>query len=244
MEDKKSDNTTAKISVTLHILRRASAKEEPYWQDILYETDEENATVARALTEINDDGSYVDREGNPVGEIRWQCSCLQKKCGSCAMVIDGLPRLACDEKLIDHEKTVTIEPLRKFPVVADLMVDRSILFENLKQMQLWAGEEFSIADKRRDLSYESSRCLQCGCCLEVCPNFWPGGTFYGAAAFVPTTRLIVSLPKEERRQLKKNYLKHVYSGCGKSLSCEKICPAGIETSQMLIRSNAASFWGR
>ena len=67
----------------------------------------------------------LDIDGIPVGEIAWECSCLQKKCGACAMRINGVPRLACDTKIGDlKSKTVTLEPLKKFPVVRDLIVDR------------------------------------------------------------------------------------------------------------------------
>ena len=110
---------------TLRILRRGSAAEKAYWEDFPYETEESAATAATALTDLNARGA----------DIAWECSCLQKKCGACAMVINGRPQLACAARLIDFSRQeIMIEPLRKFPVVCDLVVDRSILFENLKTL--------------------------------------------------------------------------------------------------------------
>ena len=184
------------MQTVFKILRRESAEAVPRWQEISFETEDESATVASALRMINESGDYVDAEGSRVKKIIWECSCLQKKCGACAMVINGRPGLACDSFLRDFRKKrggITLEPLRKFPVIADLMVDRSILFENLKQMELWAKETVHLPEKQRETAYDASRCLQCGCCLEICPNFLPGESFFGAAGFVPAARLIASL---------------------------------------------------
>ena len=233
------------MQTVFKILRRESAEAVPRWQEISFETEDESATVASALRMINESGDYVDAEGSRVKKIIWECSCLQKKCGACAMVINGRPGLACDSFLRDFRKKrggITLEPLRKFPVIADLMVDRSILFENLKQMELWAKETVHLPEKQRETAYDASRCLQCGCCLEICPNFLPGESFFGAAGFVPAARLIASLDGEEKEKLQWAYREHIFRGCGKSLACGDICPAGIEVERLLVRSNAAAVW--
>ncbi len=230
--------------VQFDIRRQADSASAPYRQIIAYETDDVSETVATALETINRDGLYLDASGKG-SPIRWECSCLQKKCGACAMVIGGWPRLACDTFLREFGgKTVTLEPLGKFPVVADLTVDRSVLFENLKRMTLWSEQGMAVSEKDLDLDFESSRCLQCGCCLEVCPNFYPGGVFAGTASAVPAARLVASLGGEERKRVGKEYRKHVFEGCGKSLACRDVCPAGIDIDRLLSRSNAAAVWGR
>lgn len=227
------------LVVELTILRRKSSKEKPYWQTIKYETMDWGTTVASALLAINDAGDYLDISGKVVSNIIWECSCLQKKCGACAMIIDGRPRLACESFLRTFAKKgkVKIEPLRKFPVIADLAVDRSILFENLKLMELWANEEAKYTDRTVGQAYEASRCLQCGCCLEACPNFAPGESFFGAAGFVPANRLLSALSGEEQERIRKQYIKHGYTGCGKSLACALVCPAEIPIEKLLINSN-------
>ncbi len=230
--------------IVLRILRRSNSEEIPYWQDIDYTPESENDTVAIALENINNAKEYTDVEGNLVSPIKWECSCLQKKCGACAMVIDGRPRLACDALLSEysHRKVLTIQPLRKFPCIADLVVDRSSLHENLKRLELWSERKLAITDENIDMSYESSRCLMCGCCLEVCPNFNFDEEFFGASSFVNATRYLVNMDEDERRSMRDPYVKHVYEGCGKSLSCKDICPAGIDTEKLLVKSNAIAVW--
>ena len=244
------------MKFVFRIFRREGADKEAYWQGIPFETEDENCTVAHALGMLNQMDGLTDTDGKEVRlPIRWECSCLQKKCGACAMVIGGRPRLACDVELKEFfgkkkrnaaEGTceIRLEPLRKFPVVADLLVDRRVLFENLRVMQTWTNGSAKVPEKRSEEAYEASRCLQCGCCLEVCPNFYPGGEFFGTAAFVPASRLLAAISLEEQGTIRKQYEKHVYAGCGKSLACQDICPAGIEVEKLLSRSNAAATWRR
>ena len=228
--------------IRLDVLRRSSPDEESYIQSIIYKINNENATVATMLTDINNDPAQLDTEGHLVTEIRWEHSCLQRKCGACAMVINGVPGLACNSRLLDYKDIIRLEPLKKFPLIADLMVDRSILRENLKTIGAWLESDAELKERDTPLAFEASRCLQCGCCLEVCPNFYFGGEFEGMAAMVPVSRLITSLSSEEKDRILRAYRKHIYSGCGKSLSCRNICPAGLDIDRLLVRSNKAALW--
>lgn len=232
------------MKLRFEILRRAPGEAEGRVQAIDYETNDPAATVATALMDMNRAEGLADVEGRPVGRVVWECSCLQKKCGACAMRVNGVPKLACDAKLAELGGVVRLEPLRKFPVVADLMVDRSVLRENLKALRLWLERDVTPSEKAGDIAYEASRCLQCGCCLEVCPNYLPGGAFLSAAAMVPASRLIAELAPARREALYRQYSKRFYGGCGKSLSCRDICPAGIDTERLLVNSNAIAVWKR
>jgi len=231
-----------KKKLILDILRRKDKDDAPYIQSFEYETENLSESVATALTNLNARPKLKDAEGNDALPIRWERNCLQKKCGACAMVINGKPGLACYRMLSECGERVKIEPLRKFPVVADLIVDRSVMFENLKAINLWLEGEAIVKEKNAGLNYDASRCLQCGCCLEVCPNFATGGRFTGMSSAVPMARLISEMPREQRKEVIRQYNKRIYAGCGKSLACKDICPAGIDTERMLVSSNAALFW--
>jgi len=227
----------------LEIKRKRSQQESSFWQCFQYETEMPNATVATALTELNRTVPLKDERGEECEPIIWECSCLQKKCGACAMVINGQPCLACDMVLKELKtQRIRIEPLRKFPVIADLMVDRQKMMDNLKELQLWLTEDTMAAEKKNDLLYEASRCLQCGCCLEVCPNFSVDGDFFGMAAMVPASRLLQEMPASESGALRKAYGKKIYNGCGKSLACRNICPAGLDIDALMVNSNAVMLW--
>ena len=227
------------------ILRRRPGEGESWQQTIEFRPADDNATVATALTAMNADPTLRDTEGRPVGHIAWECSCLQKKCGACAMRINGVPGLACDAKLSEMPGgVVRLEPLKKFPVVADLIVDRNALYDNLEQVHAWLDREVSLREAQAELAYEGARCLQCGCCLEVCPNFMPGGAFAGAAALAPLSRLIAELSPSKREEVYRLYTRRVFEGCGKSLACRDVCPAGLDVEKLLVNSNAIAVWKR
>lgn len=229
----------------LKVLRKERGSEEQYWQSFAYTALTENDTVASALTFLERREDLTDVEGNPARPIEWENSCLQKKCGACAMVIDGRPRLACDARLSESKKgTIRVEPLRKFPCICDLCVDRTILYDNLKELQLWLTEDADLPDSCREVAYMGSECIQCGCCLEVCPNFYCGGKFYGMSTVPVTTRLLTEMPPSEYGDLAKLYRRHTFEGCGKSLACKDICPKGIDTERLLVNTNALAVWKR
>ena len=231
------------MEIQIDILRRENADAPPYMQSFLYEPEGRSDTVATALDALNRRPVLRDRHGNPAPPIQWECGCFQRKCGACAMVINGRPGLACDARLSAFRTGfVWLEPLRKFPAVADLIVDRSIMWDNLRAARSWL--EDPAAGYGGSDAYEASRCLQCGCCLEVCPNFAPGEAFFGMAAAVPLSRLLREAAEPDRRDLSRSYRTHVYAGCGKSLSCAGICPAGIPIEGLLLHSNALAVWRR
>ena len=161
------------------ILRQAGPFSKPYWQTFIYEQDM-NVSVAAVLDSINYRDNVTDINGNPADLISWECSCLQGMCGGCAMVINGVPKLACDTFLKDLKGgELVLEPLRKFPVISDLVVDRGIIQENLKKSNIYI-EEYDPEGEDHEHQYLAAKCLKCGLCLEVCPNYTTGKTFYGA----------------------------------------------------------------
>lgn len=122
-------------------------------------------------------------EGKQVTPVAWDCNCLEEVCGACTMVINGRVRQACsalvDRLLEENPREIELQPASKFPVVRDLMVDRSRLFRALQRVKAWipvdgyfdmgAGPRQSRENQER--SYPLSECMSCGCCLEACPQF-------------------------------------------------------------------------
>ena len=144
--------------------------------------------------------------------IEYSCSCLQGICGACAMVINSEPKLACktflnEERMVIEYNQITIEPLSKFPLVKDLKVDRSILFDAMTECELWLENDSEYNPKDLDFEYEMSLCLMCGCCTEVCPNY-KLGDFVGAPAAVSASKLVNQESDEEHlKNMKKNIKK-------------------------------------
>ena len=99
-----------------------------------------NLNVISVLMEIRK--SPVTIEGKTTTPPVWDMSCLEQVCGICTMVIDGRVRQSCsalidDLLLASASDTVTLQPMSKFPNVRDLNVDRSRMFEHLKQVNAW-----------------------------------------------------------------------------------------------------------
>ena len=119
--------------MVVRIKRQQRFDSEPYWQSFKYEGPR-HVTVSAVLDALNYTDDLFDIDGKPTSRIRWECSCMQALCGGCAMVINGVPALACST-FADEVKgdELVLEPLSKFPVVADLIVDRSIIHKNLTE---------------------------------------------------------------------------------------------------------------
>lgn len=219
-------------------IKRQNSYNEPfYWQSFEYNGDK-HVTVSAVLDSLNYTDDLFDIQGNPARRIRWECSCLQAVCGGCAMIINGVPSLAC-ATYVDKVKgkELVLEPLSKFPVVADLMVDRSIIYENLNKAKAYLENIATKSDKKNyEQQYSVAKCIKCGLCLEVCPNYHPGADFYGAI-FANESYLIASQSADKKPEIIKEYKKHFGAGCSKALSCQTICPIGIETITSILRMN-------
>ncbi len=222
------------------VIKRKEPGQASYFQAFSYEGDGK-LTVADFLAELNERSDRRDRSGAPASRITWEASCHEEKCGACAMVVNGKPGLACGIFLKDAGKKgrITIEPLSKFPVVRDLKVDRSSMFRMLKDMRLWLlGRKEGNKEDDRRLGYEVSQCLQCGLCLEVCPNFLAGGDFGGAASLTAAYKVLSQERAGEHfDEVRKNYRRHFFGHCGKSLACVEICPAHIPLARVQARAN-------
>ena len=219
------------------IKRKKSPATESYWETFLYDGPAE-ASVASLLDYLNYKDDIFNARGESVPRIGWECSCLQGVCGSCAMVINNRPALACETFVKDLGEEITIEPLSKFFVIHDLVVDRGIIQENLKKTNAYIGEyeESRRKDKEHELQYSVSKCLKCGLCLEVCPNYIKGENFFGAC-FANDCYLIASRSSFRSEKMKQEYGEHFAKGCSKSLSCMEVCPVGIETIASVAKMN-------
>ena len=220
----------------VRILRQQFPDSAPYWESFEYDGSADNS-VAGVLDYINYHDDIVNAEGKGTTRIGWECSCLQGICGACAMVINGKPALACETFVRDLKgKEITIQPLRKFPVIHDLVVDRSSIHDNLKQANVCIGEYQPSADIDHAHQYAAGKCLKCGLCLEVCPNYVNGHTFFGAA-FANDCDLVASRNRAADKRIRTAYAQHFGKTCSKSLSCMEVWPMKISTLASMAKLN-------
>ena len=115
--------------------------------------------------------------------VAWDCNCLEEVCGACTMVINGRVRQACTALVDNIGRTdageIELEPMTKFPVVRDLMVNRRRMFRGLERVKAWipvdgyydAGPGPGQSPEDQEEAYPLSECMTCGCCMEACPQY-------------------------------------------------------------------------
>ena len=127
-------NTTQRRSVVIKIRRRDNPDSPQYWQEfeLPYRP---NLNIISCLMEIQK--NPVTRDGKQTTPPVWNMNCLEQVCGICTMVINGRVRQSCSALVDQLDQPIRLEPFSKFPIVRDLAVDRSVLFENLKAVKAW-----------------------------------------------------------------------------------------------------------
>ena len=225
------------------VLRQESPDTESHWETFDAEVSEET-TIAGLLDYLNYHDDIQDETGKQTTRIGWECSCLQGVCGACAMVINGVPALACETMVRDLDgDEITIQPLRKFPVIHDLVVDRSAIQDSLQRTDMFIGQYLAPKEtdpKRTEAEhahhYAAAKCLKCGLCLEVCPNYVDGKSFYGAL-FANDCYLVAARNPEKQKAVKEYYGAHFGNTCSKAFSCMDVCPMNIPTLASMAKLN-------
>lgn len=218
-----------------------------YWEEFELER-EPNLNIVSALLEIQK--NPITKSGKKVEPVVWEMACLEEVCGSCSILINAVPMQACSalvEELIKKSGStkITLAPFTKFPLIRDLYVDRTSMFEDLKKVEAWVPvdsyhyEEFSapISPTNQEAMYVESTCMTCGCCLEACPQVNKRSHFIGPAA-INQAKLFNSNPiGKERKPARLHALmgKGGVSECGNAQNCVQVCPKKIPLTQSIAK---------
>src|SRR5690606_4817841 len=112
----------AEDKITLIITRQDDPDSAPY--DETFKVNyRKNMNIISALMEIQK--NPVNVEGKRVAPVAWESNCLEEVCGACSMIINDQPRQACSTLVDKLEQPIRIAPMSTFPVVRDLVIDRS-----------------------------------------------------------------------------------------------------------------------
>ena len=164
----------------VRVLRQDGPGRRPYWEKhrVEHEPDMNCISVLQKVAE-----RAATADGRKVAPVVWECNCLEEVCGACTMVINGRVRQACtalvDQLLADRPGEIELRPMTKFPVIRDLMVDRSRIFATLEKVKAWVPVDSYLdmgpgqrqSQEAQQMAYLFSKCMSCGCCLEACPQF-------------------------------------------------------------------------
>ena len=223
------------MSIKVRILRKRPIEDKQYWEEFIYDGTPD-ISVAGMLDTLHYKDDIVNAAGESVPRIAWECSCLQGMCGSCAMVINRKPALACETFVRDLGDVIEIRPLSKFHVINDLVVDRGIIHENACRVNAYIKEHKASDPSEFEHQYSAAKCLKCGLCLEICPNYSRGERFFGAL-FANDCYLIATRSGELDDAIREDYDRHFAAGCSKSLACVDICPMKIPTLSSMAKLN-------
>ena len=176
------------------------------------------------------------------GTLTFRRSCAHGICGSDAMRINGVNRLACKTLVRDLAGgTVLIEPIKGLPVEKDLVVDMEPFFEAYREVK-----PFLIVDGHaptrerlqspadRERFDDTTKCILCAACTTSCPVFWTDGAYFGPAAIVNAHRFIFDSRDEgtdERLEIL-NEKEGVWR-CRTTFNCTEACPRGIEVTKAI-----------
>jgi fumarate reductase iron-sulfur subunit len=192
--------------------------------------EQKGMTMFAALTKIRE-------EMDP--SLLFDVVCRAAICGSCAMMINGKPRLACKTLTKDLPQEISLMPLPVFKLIGDLSVDTGTWFRHLQLItEAWihTEEKFDPAaleakmDNELALAiYEPERCIECGCCIASCLTSNIREDFIGAAGINRVARFMID-PRDKRSDAQ--YFEVVGNeegtfGCVGLMACDDNCPLEV-----------------
>ena len=168
--------------------------------------------------------------------VRWNCKA--GKCGSCSAEVNGNPRLMCMTRMSDlpTDRPVTVEPMRAFPVIRDLVCDVSWNYEVKKKIEPFeprppdAGDgTWRIAQEDVERVQEFRKCIECFLCQDVCHvlrDHHLHDEFVGPRFFVYNAALEMH-PLDTRDRLASLKQDEGIGYCNITKCCTKVCPEHI-----------------
>jgi len=167
-------------------------------------------------------------------------SCRQATCGSCGMIINGKPRLACFTKISElNSDIITVEPMNNFPIIRDLAVKFERLFDTHQKIKPYlirddteletAQKEFLQSPEEVEQYIQFANCIKCGLCNSACPTMATDSSFVGPQALAQAYRYVAdSRDKGKDSRLKIIDDSHGIWRCHFGGSCSLGCPNGVD----------------
>ena len=194
----------------------------------------------------------INDEQDPT--LAWASSCEHAQCGSCGIIVNGKPLLACELLVKDaveqfNTHTFKLKPLTIAPVLRDLIVDLEKAYDRIHAAKPYLiepaslpseGDEYRIAPETLESYVEATQCINCFCCATACIS--SHHHFIGPNA---TMANIVRLmdPRETAKNERMDILYRedgVYR-CHTSRACSFVCPKEIDVSHFLALGKEGEF---
>jgi succinate dehydrogenase / fumarate reductase iron-sulfur subunit len=188
------------------------------------------------------------------GSLSFRRSCGHGICGSDAMRINGLNRLACKTlmKDLDVTKPIIVEAIKGLPLEKDLIVDMEPFFAAYREVLPFLMPSGSEPERERIQSPEdrarfddSTKCILCAACTTSCPVFWTDNQYFGPQAIVGAHRFIFdSRDSGAASRLEVLNSKEGVWRCRTTFNCTDACPRGIQITQAIAEVKQALIRGK
>lgn len=218
-------------TLDIRILRHTPGSGTARWQTFpVVETD--TMTLFLALSEIRE-------QQDP--SLQFDFVCRAGICGSCGMLINGRPGLACRTLTRDLPGTITLAPLPAFELIGDLSVNTGKWMRGMSEaLETWVHDQgleetdINAIEDRMDPDlaeqiYELERCIECGCCIAACGTAQMHPGFVGAVGLNQIARFRLD-PRDQRSNEEFYALVGTDEGvfgCMTLLGCEDFCPKDL-----------------
>lgn len=222
--------------LTLHIKR--------YDPDTRKSWDQTYDVEAGRILRFTDVFRKINNELDPT--LAWNSSCEHAQCGTCAVLINGKPLLAC-ELLVENAVAqfgthlFKVEPITVAPVVRDLVVDLEKAYDRVHKVKPYIikpvdkpqmEKEYQILPRNLERYVEATRCINCFCCASACISSHKG--FLGPNAVMASIVRLMD-PREQAREerLKLLYSEEGIYRCHSSKACSFVCPKDIDVAHFI-----------
>lgn len=187
-------------------------------------------------------GALVDIKEKHDNTLSMRYSCRMGICGSCGMVVNGKPSLACETNVLEHARKgdIVVEPMQGHPLLKDLATDFDDFFEKHMSVQprlyrIDAKEQYAAKKEYHQTREEVDRflpysyCIMCGLCEDACPVVNTNPNFKGPQALAQEYRYYADSRDQlgKKRLLDADRLDGVW-GCEFAGACSKVCPKGVD----------------
>jgi len=178
--------------------------------------------------------------------INFRFSCRMGVCGSCGMMINGVPALSCNTQILDVTTTaLTLAPLPNFNIIRDLVADLVPMFGVLKGLQLYIRRsdveemekpthEFYQTPHQLEEFLQFTYCIKCGCCMAACPTMATDRQYPGPAPLTQAYRYNVD-SRDDAGDARRDLVaaSHGTFSCHYAGECSNVCPKGVDPARAI-----------
>ncbi len=196
----------------------------------------EGMTVLEALHYIKD---------NLDPTLAWRYSCRMGICGSCGMLLNGSPGLACNTQILHiADRDVTVGPLPNFEIIRDLVPDLMSMFEKHRsvsphilrdeaEIDSPAGEFYQSVEQLENF-LQFTYCIKCGCCMGACPTLATDVRYLGPMPLAAAHRYNQDT-RDQGRRVRNEVTGNAHGAfrCHYAGECARVCPKGVDPARAI-----------